>query len=141
MKIGFIGLGKMGGGMIERLLKGGHQIVAFDPIREALKEAEDKGAIAVNSLQDLVNKIQAPRVIWMMVPSGKPTEETITALFSLLGKGDTVIDGGNSFYKDSIKRAETLNSKGIFFLDVGTSGGIWGLTAGYCLMIGGEAEI
>jgi 6-phosphogluconate dehydrogenase len=141
MKIGFVGLGKMGGNMVERLLNGGHEIVAFDPVKEALKEAENKGAVPANSLQELVDKLDAPRAIWIMVPSGDPTEETITALSSLLAEGDVVIDGGNSFYKDSTRRAAALKAKGVSFLDAGTSGGIWGLKVGYCLMIGGEASV
>ena len=141
MKIGFVGLGKMGGNMVERLLKGGHEIVAFDPVKEALREPENKGAAPANSLQDLVDKLDAPRAIWIMVPSGKPTEETINALSLLLAEGDVLIDGGNSLYKDSMKRAQRLKTKGISFLDAGTSGGIWGLEMGYCLMIGGEASV
>ena len=141
MKIGFVGLGKMGGNMVERLLNGGHEIVAFDPVKEALKEAENKGAVPANSLQELVDKLDRPRAIWIMVPSGKPTEETITALSSLLAEGDVVIDGGNSFYKDSTRRAAALKAKEISFLDAGTSGGIWGLRLGYCLMIGGETSV
>ena len=140
MKIGFVGLGKMGGRMVERLLKGGQQIVAFDPIREAVKETEHKGAVPAGSLQQLVDKLAVPRAIWIMVPSGEPTEETITYLSSRLKPGDILIDGGNSFYKDSMRRAQELSAKGISLLDVGTSGGIWGLKFGYCLMIGGKAE-
>jgi 6-phosphogluconate dehydrogenase len=138
MKIGFVGLGKMGGRMIERLIKGGHEIVAFDPVRKAVKEAENKGAVPAGSLQELVDKLDSPRVIWIMVPSGQPTEETITSLSSFLEAGDILIDGGNSLYKDSTKRAQELQAKGISLLDAGTSGGVWGLELGYCLMIGGE---
>jgi 6-phosphogluconate dehydrogenase len=141
MKIGFVGLGKMGGGMVGRLLKGEHKIVAFDPIEEALKEAEDKGAVPASSLKELVDQLHPPRAIWIMVPSGKPTGETITSLSHLLGEHDILIDGGNSFYKDSMKRAHGLKEKGISFLDVGTSGGIWGPKVGYCLMIGGEEGV
>lgn len=138
MKIGFVGLGKMGGRMVERLIRGGHEIVAFDPIRKAVKEAENKGAVPAGSLEELVDKLDPPRAIWIMVPSGKPTEETITTLSSFLREGDILIDGGNSFYKDSMRRAQALQAKGISLLDAGTSGGIWGLEIGYCLMIGGE---
>jgi len=138
MKIGFVGLGKMGGRMVERLIRGGHEIVAFDPIRKAVKEAENKGAVPAGSLEELVDKLDPPRAIWIMVPSGKPTEETITTLSSLLEEGDILIDGGNSFYKHSMERAQALQAKGISLLDAGTSGGIWGLEIGYCLMIGGE---
>jgi 6-phosphogluconate dehydrogenase len=140
MKLGFVGLGKMGGKMVERLMNGGHEIVAFDPVKEALDEAEKRGAVPVDSLQGLVNKLDAPRAIWIMVPSGSPTEETITALSLLLETGDILIDGGNSLYKDSVKSAEALKEKGISLLDAGTSGGIWGLEIGYCLMVGGEVE-
>lgn len=141
MRMGFVGLGKMGGSIVERLLKGGHEIVAFDPIKEALNVAQSKGAVPANSLQELVDKLDAPRVIWIMVPSGKPTEKTINALSSLLAEGDVLIDGGNSLYKDSKRRAQMLKAQGISFLDAGTSGGIWGLKVGYCLMIGGEASV
>lgn len=138
MKIGFVGLGKMGGRMVERLIKGGHEIVAFDPVRKAMKETEEKGAVTVNSLQELVDKLDSPRAIWLMIPSGKPTEETITTLSSIMGEDDILIDGGNSLYKDSMRRARALQAKGISLLDAGTSGGIWGLKNGYCLMVGGE---
>jgi 6-phosphogluconate dehydrogenase len=127
--------------MVERLLKGGHEIVAFDPIKEALKEAKNKGATPANSLRELVDKLVAPRTIWIMVPSGAPTEETINALSLFLAEGDVLIDGGNSLYKDSMRRAQMLKAKGISFLDAGTSGGIWGFQVGYCLMIGGEEAV
>jgi 6-phosphogluconate dehydrogenase len=138
MKLGFVGLGKMGGKMVERLMNGGHEIVAFDPAKEALDEAEKKGVVPADSLQALVDKLDALRVIWVMVPSGRPTEETISSLSSLLEAGDIIIDGGNSLYKDSMQRAEALEEKGISLLDAGTSGGVWGLKIGYCLMVGGE---
>ncbi|MBW1742306.1 MAG: decarboxylating 6-phosphogluconate dehydrogenase [Deltaproteobacteria bacterium] len=138
MKIGIVGLGKMGGKMVERLINGGHEIVAFDPVKEALDEAEKKGAIPAGSLGELVDKMDAPRAIWIMVPSGVPTEETINQLAPLMQGGDILIDGGNSLYKDSMRRAEVLKEKGISLLDAGTSGGIWGLEIGYCLMVGGE---
>jgi len=140
MKIGFIGLGKMGSSMVERLVRDGHQVVASDLNKEAVREAEGKGAIAAGSLGDLVNRLDMPRAIWLMVPSGKPTEETISSLIPFLSAGDILLDGGNSFYKDSIKRAQKLHEHNISFIDVGTSGGIWGLKVGYCLMIGGEKE-
>jgi 6-phosphogluconate dehydrogenase len=138
MKIGFVGLGKMGGKMVQRLMEGGHEIVAFDPVTEALRRAQEKGAAPATSLRKLVEKLRGPRAVWIMVPSGEPTEETIASLSSLLTEGDIVIDGGNSFYKDSIRRGRTLNAQGISLLDAGTSGGIWGLEIGYCLMVGGE---
>jgi 6-phosphogluconate dehydrogenase len=138
MRIGFVGLGKMGLNMVTRLLQGGHEVVATDLSEDAVKNAEEKGATSAGSLDDLVSKLSAPRVVWVMVPSGKPTDVTIDSLSTLLGEGDIVIDGGNSLYKDSMKHADTLKNKGISFLDCGTSGGIWGLKVGYCLMIGGE---
>jgi 6-phosphogluconate dehydrogenase len=138
MKLGFVGLGKMGGKMVERLINGGQEIVAFDPVKEALEEAEKKGVIPAGSLQKLVDELDAPRAIWIMVPSGGPTEETINLLTPLLQEGDILIDGGNSLYKDSMRRAEALKKEGISLLDAGTSGGIWGLEIGYCLMVGGE---
>jgi 6-phosphogluconate dehydrogenase len=140
MKIGFVGLGKMGANMVDRLLQHGHQIVAYDLSEKARKEVGDKGAETATSLGELVKKLETPRAVWIMVPAGKPTEETINSLSSLLQKGDVIIDGGNSYYKDSIRRVEELRKKSIFFLDAGTSGGIWGLKAGYCLMVGGEKE-
>jgi len=140
MKIGFIGLGKMGANMVERLLKHNHQVVAYDLSVKARKEVAQKGAEIVISLKELVTKLSAPRAVWVMVPAEKPTQDTIDSLSMLLQKGDIIIDGGNSYYKDSIKRAEQLKEKGISFLDAGTSGGIWGLKNGYCLMIGGEKE-
>ncbi len=138
MKIGFVGLGKMGGRMVERLMEAGHEIVAFDPIEEALREAQNRGAIPASSFQGLVDQLDAPRAVWVMVPSGKPTEDTVTTLSSLLEGGDILIDGGYSFYKDSTRRAQTLQAKGISLLDAGTSGGVWGLKIGYCLMVGGK---
>jgi 6-phosphogluconate dehydrogenase len=141
MRIGFIGLGKMGASMVERLIKGGHNIVAFDLNEQARKLVKEKGAEIAESLEDLVNKLFTPRAVWVMVPSGKPTEDTISTLAHFLSKGDIVIDGGNSMYKDSMRRAEALRKKGLFFLDAGTSGGIWGLKIGYCLMVGGEENI
>jgi 6-phosphogluconate dehydrogenase len=138
MKLGFVGLGKMGGKMVERLINAGHEIVAFDPVKEALDEAEKKGVVPAGSLQALVEKLDAPRAIWIMVPSGGPTEETISQMAALMQAGDILIDGGNSLYKDSMRRAEALKEKDIALLDAGTSGGIWGLEIGYCLMVGGE---
>lgn len=141
MKIGFVGLGRMGGSMVKRLLSKGHEIVAFAPHEESRKEVEKFGASGVASLPEVTRQLVPPRVVWIMVPAGEVTEETITALMLNLDKGDILIDGGNSFYKDSMRRAELLKTKGISFLDVGTSGGIWGLEKGYCLMIGGEKEV
>jgi len=140
MRIGFVGLGRMGMNMVERLLKGGHKIVAYARTVESVEKAKKKGAIGTTSLQDLVNKLNTPRIIWLMVPAGKATEDVINAIASLLKKGDIVIDGGNSFYKDSMRRAQELKKRGISFLDVGTSGGIWGLKYGYCMMVGGDRK-
>jgi 6-phosphogluconate dehydrogenase len=128
----------MGSNMVERLLQGDHQVVAYDVSEQARTFAAEKGAEIADSLSNLVNKLAKPCAVWVMVPAGKPTEDTIKSLSNLLVKDDILIDGGNSFYKDSARRAETLKTQGIFFLDAGTSGGIWGLKKGYCLMVGGE---
>ena len=139
MRIGFIGLGRMGGNMVTRLLRGGHEVVGYALSERSREEARAKGAVAVDSLEGVVRQLAAPRVVWVMVPSGDPTEETIMSLKDLLESGDVVVDGGNSNYKDSMRRANILSEAGIRFLDVGTSGGIWGLESGYCMMVGGEA--
>lgn len=141
MKLGFIGLGKMGGNMVQRLLNDRHGVVAYARTRETVEKIEAKGAIGSSSLQDLAEKLQRPRTIWLMVPAGKATEDTIETLVPFMDRDDIVIDGGNSFYKDSIRRAQRLQKEGIHFLDIGTSGGIWGLKIGYCMMIGGEKEV
>jgi 6-phosphogluconate dehydrogenase len=138
MRIGFVGLGRMGMNMVQRLLNGGHEVVAYARTMEAIKKAEEKGAIGADSLQDMVNKLNIPRIIWLMVPAGKVTEDVINGVVPFLKDGDVLIDGGNSFYKDSMRRAQELKKRGISFLDVGTSGGIWGLKYGYCMMIGGD---
>ena len=130
----------MGGNMAQRLLGGGHRIVTYDPRREAIEAMEKLGGVGAESLADLVATLSAPRAVWVMVPAGDPTETTITAIADLLSPGDTVIDGGNSNYKDSVRRAATLKGTGLAFLDAGTSGGIWGLKEGYSLMIGGDAD-
>ncbi len=141
MKTGFIGLGKMGANMVQRLLNGKHEIVAYARTAESVKKIEEKGAVGAGSLKDLVEKLERPRTIWVMVPAGKATEETLKSLAEIVDDGDILIDGGNSLYKDSMRRSDELQKKGIHFLDVGTSGGIWGLKIGYCMMIGGEKEI
>jgi 6-phosphogluconate dehydrogenase len=138
MKLGMVGLGKMGSNMAARLRAGGHAIVAFDRNADAVAGAVTAGATGADSLEALVAALDAPRAVWVMVPAGDPTEATITALSKLLSAGDTIVDGGNSFYKDSMRRAEALAEKGIDFVDSGTSGGIWGRTEGYSLMIGGS---
>lgn len=141
MKIGFVGLGRMGANMVQRLLEHKHTIVAFDISEQARTLVKSKGAGVVHSLEQLVGQLNTPRIVWIMVPAGKPTEGTINELAGFLKKGDIVIDGGNSYYKDSARRAQVLKEKGIHFLDAGTSGGVWGLQVGYCLMVGGEKEI
>src|SRR5215813_1118549 len=141
MQIGFVGLGKMGLNMVTRLRRGGHQVVAFDRASEAVARAEAAGASGVDSLADLVAKLSAPRAVWVMVPAGAPTESTVTALGGLLSAGDTIIDGGNTHFEDDVRRATELKAKGIAYIDAGTSGGIWGLDEGYCLMVGGAADV
>ncbi len=136
MQIGIVGLGRMGANIGRRLMQKGHQVVGYDAFPQAVKGLE--GATGATSLQDLVAKLEAPRTVWVMLPAGKITEETIAALGGLLSKGDCVIDGGNTFFKDDIRRAHSLAQAGIGYLDVGTSGGVWGLERGYCMMIGGD---
>ncbi len=140
MEIGFVGLGKMGGNMVKRLQKDGHGVVVTDRDAGAVQAAAAAGAKAATGLADLVKKLSRPRAVWVMVPSGGPTDDVVAQLGELLSPGDVVVDGGNSNYHDSQRRAADLFRKGIHFLDAGTSGGIWGLTVGYCLMIGGEEE-
>lgn len=141
MELGMIGLGRMGSNMAQRLLHGGHRIVVYDLSVEAVKGVAAQGAVAASSLADLTRKLEKPRAIWVMVPSGEVTEKTITAVADLLESGDAIIDGGNSYYKDSIRRAGALAAKGLFLLDAGTSGGVWGLEKGYCLMVGGDSGV
>jgi len=138
MRIGFVGLGKMGGNMVRRLLGSGHQVVAYGRSPQALELAASLGAEPVASFQELCDRLPAPRAVWMMVPAGAPVEETIAGLLPHLSQGDLLIDGGNSHYPDSIRRGKELRTRGIGFLDCGTSGGLWGLELGYCLMVGGE---
>ena len=138
MELGIIGLGRMGANMTERLLRGGHKLITYDHSPEAIQRCVDKGAVGAHSLADFVQQLSLPRVIWLMVPSGEPVDLTIEQMLPNLLKNDIIIDGGNSHYKDSIRRAGKLNQLGIHFVDAGTSGGIWGLQEGYCLMIGGE---
>ncbi len=140
MELGMIGLGRMGSNMTRRLLDGDHGVVVYDPNKEAVEALVALGARGSESITDLVESIDTPRAIWLMVPSGEPTENTVNNLAAQLSQGDVVIDGGNSNYKDSMRRASTLSAKGINYLDVGTSGGIWGLKEGYCLMVGGSME-
>jgi len=141
MELGVIGLGRMGSNMSQRLMKGGHSVVAYDRSPEAVRGVEKAGATGAGSLEELVKKLSPPRAVWLMVPAGAPVAETIHSLAPLLSPGDAIIDGGNSYYKDSIQRAASLQKHRIHFLDVGTSGGIWGLKMGYCLMVGGDQEV
>ncbi len=140
MELGMIGLGRMGGNMVQRLLNGGHRVVTYDQSAEAVSDSQSQGADGASSLADLVSKLAAPRAVWIMVPQGSPTEETIDSLIPLLESGDTILDGGNANYKDTMRRAEKLAGHGLDFMDVGTSGGIWGLAEGYSLMVGGQPE-
>jgi 6-phosphogluconate dehydrogenase len=141
MELGMIGLGKMGGFMTERLIQGGHRLVGYDRDAAVVQKTTQIGAQGANSLEALVSQLKAPRAIWLMVPAGQPVDDTIAALLPRLAEGDTIIDGGNSFYRDSIRRAADLKPKKIDFVDVGTSGGVWGLKEGYSMMIGGEASV
>jgi 6-phosphogluconate dehydrogenase len=141
MELGMIGLGRMGANMTERLLRGGHELITYDHSPEAIQRCVDKGALGAHSLADFVKQLTIPRVIWLMVPSGEPVDLTIEQLLPSLLENDIIIDGGNSHYKDSVRRAEKLKQLGIHFVDAGTSGGIWGLQEGYCLMIGGEKAV
>jgi 6-phosphogluconate dehydrogenase len=140
MKLGMVGLGKMGSAMARRLVEGGNIVVVHDRNPEATAAAAAKGASASESLRDLVAKLDEPRVVWIMVPAGGPTESLIEELSGLLGKGDVLVDGGNSYYKDTLRRASALKERGISLVDVGTSGGVWGLKEGYSMMVGGDAK-
>ncbi len=140
MQLGMIGLGRMGANMVRRLLKGGHDCVVFDMSQKSVEELAREKATGASSLQDLVQKLQKPRALWLMVPAAV-VEKTISDLIPYLEEGDTLIDGGNSYYIDDQERAKMLSSRGLHYVDVGTSGGVWGLERGYCMMIGGEVEI
>jgi 6-phosphogluconate dehydrogenase len=141
MQLGFVGLGKMGLNMVKRLIAGGHAVVGHDNSADALRQAEEAGATPASSLDTLVRALTPPRAIWVMVPSGEPTESTVTALGSLLSPDDIIVDGGNTNFHDDVRRAGDLAPKRIHYIDAGTSGGIWGLTEGYCLMVGGEEGV
>ena len=141
MQIGFIGLGKMGGNMAHRIERDSeHDVVAFDFSPDAVKAAEEHGATGASSLEDLVAKLDAPRTVWVMVPAGDPTESTIQQLADLMEPGDLIVDGGNSNWHDDVRRGEELSARGLLYVDVGTSGGVWGLQVGYCMMVGGPQE-
>jgi 6-phosphogluconate dehydrogenase len=141
MQLGFVGLGKMGGNMVHRIHRDSdHQVVAFDFSADAVAAAEGHGATGASSLEELVSKLDAPRMVWIMVPAGDPTQQTVDQLAGLLESGDTIVDGGNTNWHDDIRRAATLSEQGIRYVDVGTSGGVWGLELGYCMMVGGHEE-
>ena len=141
MELGMIGLGKMGAFMTERLVRGGHRVVGFDRDAAAVKRVVDKGAAGIDSIEKLVGQLKTPRAVWLMVPSGAPVDQTIDLLTPHMAPGDTIIDGGNSYYKDSLRRAAALQQKKMNFVDCGTSGGVWGLTEGYSMMVGGDADV
>ena len=141
MQLAIVGLGRMGANIARRLMRDGHEIVAFDLSKDAVQALARDGAVPAGSLEDLVAKLKPPRAVWVMLPAGKITGEAIAELSGLLASGDTVIDGGNTYYKDDIRRAAALKSKSIAYVDVGTSGGVWGLERGYCMMIGGDKAV
>ncbi|HEX3145046.1 MAG TPA: decarboxylating 6-phosphogluconate dehydrogenase [Pyrinomonadaceae bacterium] len=140
MQIGMIGLGRMGANMVRRLMRGGHECVAWDLSSDNVKAIASEGAIGAASIDELLAKLNKPRAVWIMVPAGDATEKTVTELAARMDTGDIIIDGGNSYFKDDARRARELKPKGINYMDVGTSGGVWGLERGYCMMIGGPAE-
>ena len=140
MQLGLIGLGKMGGYMAERLKQGGHQVVGYDFNAEAVAKLTAAGNVGVSSLEDMAKELEGRRAVWIMVPQGKPVDDTIAKLVPLLKAGDIIIDGGNSYYKDSMRRYKEVTAKGLQFVDVGTSGGIWGLKEGYSMMVGGDKD-
>lgn len=140
MQLGMVGLGRMGANLVRRAMAGGHECVVYDVNQDAVKSLSKEGATGSNSLKDFVGKLDAPRNVWVMVPAGELTDKTVKDLGDLLSKDDIIIDGGNSYYRDDIRRAQDLSPKGIHYLDVGTSGGVWGLERGYCLMIGGDQK-
>ncbi len=141
MQLGMVGLGRMGSNIVRRLMRGGHACVSFDLNPKNVKELEDEGSQGARSLDDFVGKLGKPRVAWVMVPAGDPTEKTVQSLADHLESGDIIIDGGNSHYKDDVRRAKSLQQKGLHYVDVGTSGGIWGLERGYCMMMGGPKAV
>ena len=141
MQIGFVGLGRMGGNMVHRIRRDSdHEVVAFDPNPDAVKAAGEHGAVGASSLEEMVQKLTAPRTVWLMVPSGRITEDTIAELTGMLDQGDTIVDGGNSNWHDDQRRGQELAERGLHYVDVGVSGGVWGLEVGYCMMAGGPDE-
>src|ERR1700691_1582610 len=140
MQLGMVGLGRMGANMTRRLMRGGHQLVVSDLSADAVKQLAGEGAGGSSSLEDLVSKLTPPRAVWVMVPSGSATEQTVQKLAQHMQPDDAIIDGGNSYFKDDVRRAGQLKGKGIHYVDVGTSGGVWGIDRGYCMMIGGPKE-
>jgi 6-phosphogluconate dehydrogenase len=140
MEIGFVGLGRMGFNMTLRLLKGGHRVVAWNRTADKTQEAANHGAVIAATIPEMVTKLAAPRAVWIMIPAGAPVDAMVDQLVPLLAKGDLVVDGGNSNYKDDRRRAERLATAGLMYVDAGTSGGIWGLQNGYCMMLGGPDE-
>ena len=140
MQIGMVGLGKMGANMVRRLMRDGHECIVFDLSGDAVRQMESEGAVGAGSLDDLAQKLAKPRAAWVMVPAGKPTDQTVMALADRFEPDDVIIDGGNSYFKDDLRRAEDLSAKRIEYVDVGTSGGVWGIERGYCLMIGGSQK-
>ena len=141
MELGFVGLGKMGLNMVARLVAGGRQVVAYDQHADAVQQATDAGAHGASSLDALVSQLTPPRAVWVMVPAGPPTESVVSALSSVLSTGDVIVDGGNTNFRDDVRRAGDLHAKGLHYIDAGTSGGIWGRQEGYCLMVGGEEDV
>ena len=141
MQIGMVGLGRMGGNMARRLMRGGHEVVAYATDPAAVKQISSEGATGVSTLDDLVARLTQPRTAWVMVPAGEATEQVVMELAKRMSRGDVVIDGGNSFYKDDVRRKKMLEPQGIHYIDAGTSGGVWGLERGYCLMIGGPRDV
>jgi 6-phosphogluconate dehydrogenase len=141
MQVCVVGLGRMGGNIARRLMQGGHACVVYDRDPKAVEDVTKDGATALGDLKDAARALTAPRTVWVMLPAGAPTDDTITALAAVLEPGDTIVDGGNSFYKDDVRRSAALEPRGVAYVDVGTSGGVWGLERGYCMMIGGEAAV
>ena len=141
MRLGMVGLGRMGANMTRRLMRGGHEVVVTDLSADNVKKISGEGAVASSSLEDFVGKLGKPKIAWMMVPAGGPTEDTVNKLAAKFSAGDILIDGGNSYFKDDVRRAHALKDKGIHYVDVGTSGGVWGLDRGYCMMLGGPKEV